>query len=143
MENDSTDFYSLPCLRLARPLWESESGHIMHGGRFELRFCLLQNLAQPSKYVVITVTCPRDHWLSQPRGRFDAAQGAIGVIVSCLSRATRRGEDNFLSMILGKIVGGYKRDPAPDEKQTGSPRRNDFTLTSMIVEGKKQRKKSE
>ena len=63
-----------------------------------------------------------------------------------LSRATRRGEDNFLSMILGKIVGSDKAekdatsDPPPGEKQTGSPRRNEFTLTSMIVEGKKKRK---
>ena len=48
-----------------------------------------------------------------------------------------------MSMILGKIVGTEKKDPAPNETKTGSPRRSEFTLTSMIVEGKKHRKKSE
>ena len=36
MENDSTDFHSLPCFRLARPFRETESGLIMNGGKFEL-----------------------------------------------------------------------------------------------------------
>ena len=61
------------------------------------------------------------------------------------SRATRPKEDNFLSMILGKIVGSGKNDPQPqgEKKEKGSPRRSEFTLTSMILEGRKQRKKSE
>ena len=63
-------------------------------------------------------------------------------------RATRPKEDNFLSMILGKVVGSGKNEPMPqppqgEKKESGSPRRNNFTLTSMILEGRKQRKKSE
>ena len=48
-------------------------------------------------------------------------------------------------MILGKIVGSdEKEDEKKKKKKTaGSPRRSEFTLTSMIMEGKKQRKKSE
>ena len=62
------------------------------------------------------------------------------------SRATRPKEDNFLSMILGKIVGSGRNEPQPShgaKKEKGSPRRSEFTLTSMILEGRKQRKKSE
>ena len=63
-------------------------------------------------------------------------------------RATRPKEDNFLSMILGKVVGSGKNEPQPpppqgEKKEKGSPRRSEFTLTSMILEGRKQRKKSE
>ena len=59
------------------------------------------------------------------------------------SRATRPREDNFLSMILGKIVGSPKKEQSSDKEQTESPRRNNFTLTGMIMEGKRQRSKSE
>ena len=46
-------------------------------------------------------------------------------------------------MILGKIVGSDEKEDEKKKKKTaGSPRRSEFTLTSMIMEGKKQRKKS-
>ena len=51
-----------------------------------------------------------------------------------------------MSMILGKIVGSGNNEPQPPQgakKEKGSPRRSEFTLTSMILEGRKQRKKSE
>ena len=47
-------------------------------------------------------------------------------------------------MILGKIVGSDEKEDEKKKKKTaGSPRRSEFTLTGMIMEGKKQRKKSE